>query len=1167
MGSAAITVVANSPPSSGTLRITPSVGYALEDKFSVLANNWVDEDLPLKYTFKYIKGSTYSGGTEIALGASTPDALFATQLGLGGGDNNTITIVAYVQDSLGATTRVTQEIQVSQLVVAAKNQAAYLANKTSAVLAEASSGDPSTVLNAIMLTPATTKAVGNTISNLLDVDNSGSSKKLDEPMTVTCNGTTYSGEAVCPCTHLTDFSTEVTQSLSLVTEHFMNVVTHEVIAKDVKQNLLLILVMAAFFFFYVVAVFYVNRWDRRDHRKTTRASRQIKRGSATPEMVKLSSLFQEPEYLQAKSWHSKLRAVVVGFGRSLKQNHKLLSIVFKYNESFSRAQRLTIVFTLVATQMFTNALLYRLRKGPKSLGSACVSALITTVCMFPVGFLFMMMYKKAGRMQNYLIRFQVEDDAGNVVEVETDAYGNAREYSPAEQLSMDLATLARGVDMQALHRVVNKVQQPVLQREDGTYRDRLTSRTGQVCRGIFLALYNRDTDEKPPEHHKGKEFDDPLADVLVHIKLSVLEQKAHGNSVGEHHRMSALSVLPFSGVKRGSTPDNEAAGTIAALAPKVNVPMMPPAAPVLLSPTVNLLRIEESQEEDEESMDPQVRRTLALGQIFTMLSRHGGKALINSMLKFDPLLVSAASAAKIAEICGRLNALEEEEEAEEDDDDDDDATETNQTRSQAQEEDGTLAVVLALQAWLFKCDECCEAQESNARVVVAKAQAELLSTESQLKKLRAAIDNQFDRRISEAMAVEINGPNVNDIIVKSRQSVRRVSRRPTSVIKAEQMVREDKRRITVTIKKEKQAILRTNQEKLVEKRKAIKKAKKSAAIEQHRLRWEARLEQRKLLEGLRGIARLKKRLQLYLTAREERKVAALPLHERQVYLAEREQLKKIRRTSRILYNAFLRRQPAHQSKPIFPEWVLFISYTVSAIWSAWCIYFVLMFAFTVGRVEAQLWVTSLLSGLALTYVIADPLKLFFRMGLMPMIATGILANSGFFNALTSEPMALGAVVVAAGAGGMASLVAKHRADRSVRRNQRRFTKAAKRLVPVATAADACDVIGTNDIPEKGVVEEVEVVGRVEPYDSRGDSDSDPEPPGKNAFTDLSKFGVRDSIFNEGAKSLREELPQLVVKKGPPVQMLRSSVVEAKSGPPLIAARAESPDLPALSGLL
>ncbi|KAF4320299.1 hypothetical protein BBO99_00005484 [Phytophthora kernoviae] len=760
MGSAAITVVANSPPSSGTLRITPSVGYALEDKFSVLANNWVDEDLPLKYTFKYIKDSTYSGGTEIALGASTPDALFATQLGLGGGDNNTITIVAYVQDSLGATTRVTQEIQVSQLVVAAKNQAAYLANKTSAVLAEASSGDPSTVLNTIMLTPATTKAVGNTISNLLDVDNSGSSKKLDETMTVTCNGTTYSGEAVCPCTHLTDFSTEVTQSLSLVTEHFMNVVTHEVTAKDVKQNLLLILVMAAFFFFYVVAVFYVNRWDRRDHRKTTRASRQIKRGSATPEKVKLSSLFQEPEYLQAKSWHSKLRAVVVGFGRSLKQNHKLLSIVFKYNESFSRAQRLTIVFTLVATQMFTNALLYRLRKGPKSLGSACISALITTVCMFPVGFLFMMMYKKAGRMQNYLIRFQVEDDAGNVVEVETDAYGNAREYSPAEQLSMDLATLAR--------------------------------------------------------------------------------------------------------------------------------------------------------------------------------------------------------------------------------------------------------------AWLFKCDECCEAQESNARVVVAKAQAELLSTEFQLKKLRTAIDNQFDRRISEAMAVEMNGPNVNDIIVKSRQSVRRVSRRPTSVIKAEQMVREDKRRITVTIKKEKQAILRTNQEKLVEKRKAIKKAKKVAAIEQHRLRREARLEQRKLLEGLRGIARLKKRLQLYLTAREERKVAALPLHERQVYLAEREQLKKIRRTSRMLYNAFLRRQPAHQSKPIFPEWVLFISYTVSAIWSAWCIYFVLMFAFTVGRVEAQLWVTSLLSGLALTYVIADPLKLFFRMGLMPMIATGILANSGFFNALTSEPMALGAVVVAAG---------------------------------------------------------------------------------------------------------------------------------------------------------
>ncbi|GMF24621.1 unnamed protein product [Phytophthora lilii] len=1610
IGLATMTVVANSPPSSGTLTATPSVGYALEDKFSVLASDWVDEDLPLKYTFKYIKGATYSRENEIALGASTPDPLFVSQLGLGGGDNNTITLVVYVQDALGATTRVTKEIQVKQMVVAAADQAAYLANKTNAVLAEALSGDPGTVLNTInaladmvngeedkstastggtvttpaptalkscptsnyiecagkgkcirepvgclasnldcivtcacndgyygdncgldeaamaaksaalgsllgamskasasvdvtdvgaleqqaasvvtltksatildsnsqklvlnfmdnilaapVLTPAATSAVGNTISNLLEVDNSGSSKSkststsktptattktptattktrrlgtdegsfasdssgsssvidptvgdgddstttdgsagstssptsssdefaaekarvaqvastivklqsamlssaiageapvtlvtknlrlvgardtashfegrevklpltdaqiaanftpasttiptgfaaylnnrsngsgstagsedagddddpvidvqsnvfaknpyafdntsmnsrvmtvkvsrnggqiavnglnapfrlfmrnlvaitlpangstsasasasgsnssaqrytfyclegtidiksfnctdIEEPMTVQCNGSAYAGEATCPvrqpscrywdtkigtwssegcqaagttddglyticeCTHLTDFSTEVTQSLSLVTEHFMNVVTHEVTAEDIEQNLLLILIMAGFFIFYVVAVFYVNRWDYRDRRRAMRASRQMKRGSAPPEKVKLRSLFQEPEYLQAKNWRSKLRAVLIGFGRGLKQNHKLLSIVFKYNESFTRAQRLTIVFTLVASQMFTNALLYQLRKGPKTVGSAIVSAVITTLCMLPVGFVFMIMFKKAGRRQKYLIRYQVEDDAGNVVEVETDAYGRAKEYSPAEQLSLDLAALARNINMSSLRLVHDKLKQPGIEREDRSRRDRLETRSGQVCRGIFLALYYRDADVKPPEHHEGDANEDPLAGVLVQIKSHLRDQKLKGPVDDGHRRTRLLSALPF---KRNSSASVDGE-VIAASDTHSNVTMMPPAAPVVVGSTPNPLRIEENDEEEEEVMDPAAQKALALSQLCTMLKRHGGEALINSMLKFDPLMVSTASSAAIAEICERLDVLEEEEEEEEEENDDTEQVEGVQSRPQTRGEDEETKTVLALQAWLVKCNECCKAQQSNARVVVAKAQAELQRTETQLKKLRTAIGNQFDRRISEAMALELNGPNVNDLIVKTKQSVRRVSRRPTNTLKAEAAVREDKRRITVTIKKGTQAALRANKEELAEKRKAIKKAKRAAATEQRRLKREAKHEQKKLMEGLRGIARLKKRLHLYLEAREERRIAALPLHERQAYLTEREQLKKIRRTSRLLYNAFLRRQPAQQSKPLFPEWVVYLSYTVSAVWSAWCVYFVLMFAFTIGQVEAQLWVTSLLSGLALTYVVSDPLKLFFRMGLMPIIAAGILANSGFFTALSSEPMALGAAAVAAGAGGMAGYIAKHRAERRERRNQRKLAKAnSKRLVPVATTddevmADAVQIQGENDI-----VEVVELVGRVDPDDSDG-SDGDIErQQRKNSFTDLTRLGVRDSVLAEAAartSTLREEVPKLAVKKGPPVQMIRASVVS--TSPPVV----------------
>ncbi|KAL4094191.1 hypothetical protein PRIC1_009854 [Phytophthora ramorum] len=1603
MGSATINVVANSPPSSGTLTVTPSLGYALEDTFSVLASNWVDEDLPLKYTFKYIKGSTYSGEAEIALGASTPDALFLSQLGLGGGDNNTITLVAYVQDSLGATTRVTKEIQVTQMVVAAADQTAYLANKTNAVLAEALSGDPGKVLNTInaladmvngkeetiattttagnattpvrtalkscptsnsvecagngtcvrepvgcltssldcivtcackdgyygdncgldkaamaaksaalgsllgamskasasvdmtdvgaleqqaasvvtltksatildtnsqklvlsvmdnilaapVLTPAATTAVGNTISNLLEVDNSGKSKSttktttkttknrrlatgsssgsstvgttsgsttasgsggsassssdstnssddfvaekarvaqvahtisklqsamistavagedpvtlvtknlrlvgqrdtaskfegqkvqlpltdaqiaanftpasttipvgfaayvtsrssgsgssagavnagdeddpvidvqsnvyaknpyafdntsvnsrvmtvnvtrdgkdvavsgldapfsifmrnlvpitmpanassgnttstsgsggssssggaqrytfyclegtvdikyfnctdIEEPMTVECNGTAYAGEATCPvrqplctywdleigtwssegcqvagttddglyticnCTHLTDFSTEVSQSVSLVTEHFMNVVTHEVTAEDIEQNLLLILTMAGFFFLYVVAVLYVNRWDRQDRFKAMRTSRQMKRGSAPPAKVKLRPLFQEPEYLQAKTWRSKLRAMLIGFGRGLKQNHKLLSIVFKYNEGFTRAQRLTVVFTLVASQMFTNALLYQLRKGPKTVGSAVVSAVITTVCMLPVGFILMMMFKKAGRMQRYLIRYQVEDDAGNIVDVETDAYGRAKEYSPAEQLSMDLAALARDVNMSSLQLVHEKLKQP----EGGSRRDILEARSGQVCRGIFLALYNRDADAKPPQHLEGEAGGDPLADVLVQIKAQLQEQKAREPSEDGRRRTRLLSALPL---KRSSVIASTDGGALAVSVANANTAVVPPAAPTMLGPLMNPSQIEENEEEEEKAIDPAVRKALAMSQLCNMLTRQKGEALINSMLKFDPLLVSAASAATIAEICERLDVLEEEEEEEEEQNEDAEDDEGRQARPQTRGEDDETKTVLALQAWLVKCNESCEAQQSNARVVVAKAQAELERTEMQLKKLRTAIGNQYDRRVSEAMAVELNGPNVNDIIAKTRQSVRRVSRRPTEARKAEAAVREDKRRITVSIKKETQAVLRTNKEQVAEKRKAIKKAKHAAATEQRRLRREAKREQKKLLEGLRGISKLKKRLELYVTAREERKIAALPLHERQAYLTEKEQLKKIRRTSRLLYNAFLRRQPAQQAKPLFPEWVIYFSYTVCAVWSAWSVYFVLMFGFTIGSLEAQLWVTSLLSGLALTYVISDPLKVFFRMGLMPIIATGVLANSGLFSALSSEPMALGVAAVAAGAGGMAGYIAKHRADKRERHYQRKLAKArSNRLVPVASAADENVVVTTEvaqspDGDQEDVVEVVEVVGRVEPYDSGDDSDGEAaRQPRSNSFTDIARLGVRDSVFNEAAAStspLRVEVPQLAVKKGPPVP--RSSIV-SNPEPSAMTARA------------
>jgi hypothetical protein len=41
----------NQPPSSGSVVVSPTVGHALDTSFSFAALQWVDNDLPLYYSF------------------------------------------------------------------------------------------------------------------------------------------------------------------------------------------------------------------------------------------------------------------------------------------------------------------------------------------------------------------------------------------------------------------------------------------------------------------------------------------------------------------------------------------------------------------------------------------------------------------------------------------------------------------------------------------------------------------------------------------------------------------------------------------------------------------------------------------------------------------------------------------------------------------------------------------------------------------------------------------------------------------------------------------------------------------------------------------------------------------------------------------------------------
>ncbi|GAB9474480.1 hypothetical protein Gpo141_00011603, partial [Globisporangium polare] len=1573
-----MSVVANSPPSSGLLVVTPAKGFSLDDTFTCVASNWVDEDSPLKYTYKYIKGSAYSGGDEISMGPASLDPYFSSVFTQGSGDNNTITVVVYVQDSLGAVTRVYQEIVVEQQVVAAADQAAYLANKTNAILAGALSGDPAKVMNLIsalgdlingadetpatattattpvpttsapgagsttpavqvklkscpvrnnaqcnskgdcirdpvgcletdvsciatcscvsgyygdncamdqaqfdakqkalgslisamatssksidlsdvgameqqaasiatltksanvldtasqalalsfvdnimsapVLTKSATTAVASTISNLLDVDSSsptpaasstqapaaarrlasagaGSSSSagsgtnagdagagtnstvdpnekakkrlvqlqgtigklesallssavageapvtlvsknlkivatrdrasqlegtaisipltaaeiaanytppsatvpegfssfltgnsssssagsssdseaadptidiqstvytknpysfdgstmnsrvmsvkvrrdgedvavhglpapfrimlrnadpvfasaannssqglapqnytfycnkdtidtkffdctgLNSPISVTCNGTEFNGVVTCPvrepacrywdttnsswssqgctvagttddgqyticeCTHLTDFSTNVQQSLKLVTEHFDRVIHHVVTVEDIKKNIALLIVIGAFFALYVIGFFYVSRWD---HQDTLRFKREKRMKLQQTETIKIRSLFQEPEFLHAVGWKAKLRAAITGFWRGLKENHKLMSIVFRYNEHFSRAQRLTVIFTVIMSQMFTNALLYQLKKGKKSLGSAFVAGVISSLCMVPVTIAFIAMFKKSARRQNYLVRYHVEDDEGNVAEVETDAYGNPHEYSPSEILSMDLAAIANCITISRIQRVADELKSKGVD-----------SKVGQLCRGIFVALYHRDADDEPPEVDEAQDAEnDPLKGILVQIKSHLQADLQARSSLSDSSKSRLNSLIPFA--KKRKSADVVSIADVEASAKSDK------RSAAELSASQDMY---ESGVSEPPPLSKAERRTLALNQMLLMLCRDGGEAMINDMLKFDPLQVTASSAAKIAETSAYVESAIQEE-----DEDDGDGQE---------QESEAVEVMLTLQDWLVKCHESCVAQQTNTKMVVAKARLELQRTESQLKKLKHAIGAQFERRISEAIArADIVLPGITreleatevarrqsavrqdgvvvQLPVDRKKSTRRMSRLGAQQHKQGGPSRASAvvdRKLSTTIRMEKKAILKANSDVIKEKRAAMKDAQRRLMAEQRKIRSEAKKEMQKLYAGLVGVAKMKKKLQLYLEAREKKRVDALPLHERQAYLVEKEQLKKIKRTSRVLYNQFLRRQPARTSKPLFPEWVIYISYAICFGWSVWSAFFVIMFGFTIGQVESQLWVSSLLTGIAMTHVVSDPLKIFFRMGLMPIVAAGVLAESGLFNALSSETLALGAVA-AVGASGVAQYMSK--------RDQRKRIKRAKtnRLVPT----------------DKDVyVQALAIAGRID-SDSEGETEANKQDSGvlfevsnrRGSFTDIAPRTVtRDTEQKEQEKRLKIEaelqadlcaegekeqpkLPKLVVTKGPPrqlVQQVAESAVAPLSSP-------------------
>ncbi|GMF20989.1 unnamed protein product [Phytophthora lilii] len=163
VGFGSVSVVVNSPPTSGLLTVSPSSGYAMQDLFTLTCSLWSDDvdDYPLSYAFGVLSTTTFE-----ALKINAPDAntliaqlrrsmtpLVATQLAPSAttkmfpptnmADSESVTVLAFISDRLGAVTFAYDRIEV-KLPEAAKSQpAAFVSNMFDANGALKSTGDPS----------------------------------------------------------------------------------------------------------------------------------------------------------------------------------------------------------------------------------------------------------------------------------------------------------------------------------------------------------------------------------------------------------------------------------------------------------------------------------------------------------------------------------------------------------------------------------------------------------------------------------------------------------------------------------------------------------------------------------------------------------------------------------------------------------------------------------------------------------------------------------------------------------------------------------------------------------------------------------------------------------------------------------------------------------------
>ncbi|CAK4384748.1 unnamed protein product [Aphanomyces euteiches] len=158
-GFGTVTITVNSPPTPGTFRITPLVGTAIVDQFTLLCENWSDQDQPLQYSFYKVDSVT---GSLVPLVASQTLPSAQTRLYISSNTTNTnetVQVLAMVTDALGATTNLTTTATVVQPVVS--DPIAFWTQTSNSTLSDAlNSGNLNDAMTVLMSTTAFLQAKG-----------------------------------------------------------------------------------------------------------------------------------------------------------------------------------------------------------------------------------------------------------------------------------------------------------------------------------------------------------------------------------------------------------------------------------------------------------------------------------------------------------------------------------------------------------------------------------------------------------------------------------------------------------------------------------------------------------------------------------------------------------------------------------------------------------------------------------------------------------------------------------------------------------------------------------------------------------------------------------------------------------------------------------------------